>query len=85
MLNAVFIEHVCHPRNHAIVRSMVIRLVMSVCVRTVYVLPKNRLFSALLLANILLSVICCLLLELNTSSVVCYVQQAVQAEQFMLF
>ena len=34
-----------------------------VCMYNYYVDKKNRLFSALLLANILLSVICCLLFE----------------------
>ena len=42
------------------------RLVVSVCVRTymyIYLSTKNRLFSALLLEKLLLSVICCLLFE----------------------
>ena len=56
-------------------RSRVMRLVLSVCVRTyvriytlyiylfLYMSTKNRLFSALQLENLLLCVICCLLSE----------------------
>ena len=52
-------------------RSRVMHLVMLVCVRSTYVYianmyimsTKNRLFSALPLENLLLSVICCLLFD----------------------
>ena len=49
---------------------------------------NNRLFSVLSFINLLLSVFThyfLISLSLNTSSMVCYVQQAVQTEQFTLF
>ena len=64
-------------------RSRVMRLVALVCVHT-YV--RNRLFSGLPLENLLLSVIyTACSVSLNASSVVCYIQRAIQTEQFMPF
>ena len=68
--NALLSHAVCHylllPCAH--MHSRVMRLVTLVCVRTykyicIYMSTKNRLFSALLLKNFLLSVICCWLFE----------------------
>ena len=46
---------------------------------------KNWLFSTLRLENILLSVFYYFLTEFNASSVACFIQRAVQIEQFVLF
>ena len=48
----------------------------------IYVNKKNRLFSALPLKNLLLSVTTACSLSLNASSVVCYVQQAAQSNSY---
>ena len=61
-------------------------LVVSICVR----IYNNYVSKNLTVPfeNLMLSVTCCLLnlsLSLNVSSVVCYVQQAVQTEYFLLF
>ena len=58
-------------------RSRVMHSVASVCVCVYICYQKNRLFSALLFENLLLSVTAACSLSLNASSVVCYVQLAV--------
>ena len=68
------VARMCSVWSH---RFVYVRTYVRICQQ------KNRLFSALLLENLLLSVIYCLLL--NASSVVCYIQRAIQTEQFMPF
>ena len=58
----------------------VMHLVVLVCV---HMCVKNQLFSALPLENLLLSVFDYFFTEFKC--LVCYVQQAVQTEQFMFF